>query len=107
MHIGAGMAKKVLGIHLVCRQGLNVEDLDNGYFKSGHWKIAESSAISAQYLALHESKNQPSYKQGIIEKWERSEERPDRIIFYIKATDEPKEWVGGGTGEKGYFWSDQ
>ena len=101
------MAKKVVGIHLVCRQGLRVEELGNGCFKSGHWKIAESSANTAQYLALHESKNQPSYKQGIIEKWDRSEERPDRITFYIKATDEQKEWVGGGTGEKGYLWSDE
>ena len=101
------MPKKVVGIHLVCRKGLSVEDLGNGYFKSGHWKIAESSAKTAQYLALHESKNQSSYKQGIIEKWKGSEERPDRIIFYVKATDEPKEWVGDGTGEKGYFWSDE
>ncbi len=97
------MDKKVVGIHLVCRQGLNVEDLGNGKFKSGHWKISESSARTAQYLALHESKNQPSYRQGIIESWERSEERPDRLIFYVKATNEPKEWVGGGAGEKGFF----
>lgn len=101
------MAKKVVGIHLVCRQRLRVEELGNGEFKSGHWKISESSANTAQYLALHESKNQPSYKQGIIEKWKRSEERPDRITFYVKATDEQKEWVGGGTGEKGYLWSDE
>jgi hypothetical protein len=101
------MAKKVVGIHLVCRQRLRVEELGNGYFKSGHWKIAESRANTAQYLALHESKNQPSYKQGIIENWKRSEERPDRIIFYVKATDEQKEWVGGGAGEKGYLWFDE
>ena len=66
------MAKKVVGIHLVCRKGLNVEDFGNEYFKSGHWKISESSAKTAQYLALHESKNQSSYKQGVIENWERS-----------------------------------
>lgn len=101
------MPNKVVGIHLICHQGLNVKNLGNGYFKSGHWKIAEIHAKTAHYLALHESKNQPSYKQGIIESWERSEEHPDRIIFYVKATDEPKEWVGGGTGEKGYLWSDE
>lgn len=101
------MAKKVVGIHLVCRQGLNVEELGNGYFKSGHWKIAERRAETAQYLALHESKNQPSYKQGIIENWQRSKERPERITFYVKATNEQKEWVGSGAGEKGYFWSDE
>lgn len=101
------MTKKVVGIHLVCRKDLNVEDLDDGYFKSGYWKIAERHARTAQYLALHESKSQQSYRQGVIEDWKRSEERPNRIIFYIKATDELKEWVGGGSGEKGYFWSDE
>ncbi len=101
------MAKKVLGIHLVCRQDLNVEHLENGYFKSGDWKIAERHARTAQYLALHETKNQQSYRQGIIESWERSEEHPDRIIFCVKATNEPKEWVGSQAGEKGYCWSDE
>lgn len=101
------MPKRLVGIHLVCRNGLDVEDLENGYFKSGHWKIAEIHARTAQYIALHESKNQPSYKQGRIKTWERSKERPDRIIFYVKATDEQKEWMGGGAGEKGYFWSDE
>jgi len=51
---------KVLGIHLICHNNLNVEDLGNGYFKSGHWKIAESHPNTAQYLALRESKNQQS-----------------------------------------------
>jgi len=97
---------KVLGIHLICHNNLNVEDLENGYFKSGHWKIAERHPNTAQYLALHESKNQQSYRQGIIESWERCSECPDRITFYVKATNEPVEWKGGGTGEKGYFWSD-
>ncbi len=101
------MSKKVVGIHLICPQGIDVEDLANGYFKSGHWKIDKIHAGSAQYLALHESKRQPSYKQGIIKTWEPSKERPDRLIFYVKATDEPKEWVGDGAGEKGYFWSDE
>ncbi len=101
------MAQKVVGIHLVCRKDLSVKDLANRYFKSGNWKIAESTASTAQYIALHESKNQPSYRQGMIESWERSEERPDRIIFFVKATDEPKEWMGNGAGEKGYFWSDE
>ena len=105
--IRSGMAKKVVGIHLVCRKGLNVEDLGNGYFKSGHWKISESRARTAQYLALHESKNQPSYRQGRIENWEPSEERPGRIIFFVKATDEANEWMGNGAGEKGYLWSDE
>ena len=51
------MPREVVGIHLVCRQGFDVEDLENGYFKSGHWKILESRARTAKYIALHESRN--------------------------------------------------
>lgn len=100
------MPREVVGIHLICRNNLNVEDFGNGVFKSGQWKIAEHRANTARYLALHEGKNQLSYRQGAIERWERSPESPDRLIFYVKATDEPMEWKGKGTGEKGYCWSD-
>lgn len=97
------MSRRVVGIHLVCRGGTNLEELGDGCFKSGYWKIAEQSASTAEYLALHENKNTPSYKQGIIKSYERYE---DRLIFYVKETETPKEWVGDGTGEKGYLWSE-
>lgn len=100
------MARKVSGIHLVCRNGLNVEELAGGRFKSGYWKVSEEAANTAQYLALHNQKNISSYKQGTIESWERSEAHNGRIIFYVKETEEPLEWRGDGTGEKGYYWSD-
>ena len=99
------MPRKVLGIHLICRDGLNVEELGGGRFKSGYWKISEQAARSAEYLALHNQKNLSSYKQGIIESYERLNEDGNRIIFYVKETPETREWVGPGTGEKGYCWS--
>lgn len=99
------MTKQVIEIHLICRNYLNVEDSSDGYFYSGYWKIAERHAKTAQYLALHESKTHQSYKQGLIEDWELSQERPGRIRFHVKTTDTPYEWVGGGSGEKGYYWS--
>lgn len=40
----------------------------------------------------------------MIEKYERC---GDRIVFYVKETQEAQEWVGAGTGEKGYFWSNK
>ncbi|MCT7966817.1 hypothetical protein NG799_10775 [Laspinema sp. D1] len=101
------MPRKLLGIHLICRDGLNVQELGRGRFKSGYWsRISEQSASSAEYLALHNQKNLPSYKQGIIESYERLNDDENRIIFYVKATPEPREWVGLGTGEKGYSWSE-
>ncbi len=96
--------RKVVEIHLICREGLNVVDLGNEHFRSGYWKISERHAKTALYICLHESKNKTSYRQGLIENWERSEERPERIIFYAKAMNNPMEWVGNGAGEKGYRW---
>ncbi|MFM6397848.1 MAG: hypothetical protein ACKPFF_14345 [Planktothrix sp.] len=101
------MARKVLGIHLVCRNGLNIEELGDGRFKSGYWKVSEQAADTALYLALHDQKNSLSYKQGIIESWEHYDGDGDRIIFYVKEFDRPLEWVGDGTGEKGYCWSEK
>ncbi len=75
------MTKNVVGIHLICRLDLNVEDFSNGHFKSGYWKISERHARTAQYLALHESKSQQSYRQGVIEDWERALERPSSNHF--------------------------
>jgi hypothetical protein len=100
------MSRRVLGIHLVCRGGTNLEELGDGWFKTGYWKIGEQPASTAEYLALHENKNTPSYKQGIIKSYERWFQSPDRLIFYVKETETPKEWVGDGTGEKGYLWSE-
>lgn len=100
------MDRKLLGIHLVCRNGFNVEELGDGRFKSGYWKVSEEAANTALYLALHNLKNISSYKQGTIESWERSNTHNGRIIFYVKETEEPLEWQGDGTGEKGYYWSD-
>ncbi|MEA5470684.1 hypothetical protein [Spirulina sp. 06S082] len=100
------MSRRVIGIHLVCRGGENVKDIGDGRFKSGYWKISEEVARNAEYLALHENKNTPSYIQGAIEGYGRIDDGSDRIFFYVRKTSEPKSWVGGGTGEKGYLWSD-
>ena len=101
------MARRVLGIHLVCRNGVKIEELEDGRFKSGDWKVSEQVADTALYLALHEQKNLDSYKQGIIESWERDDGDGGRIVFYVKELDRRLEWVGDGTGEKGYCWSEK
>lgn len=100
------MARTVVGIHLVCHNGKNVTELGDGWFKSGNWYVSEDVARTAQYLALHENKNSLSYKQGEIKSYERWADNPDRLIFYVKETDECLVWVGDGAGEKGYLWSD-
>ncbi len=102
------MAKKeVIGIHLVCRNALNVEDLGDGRFKTGNWKIHEKRANTGKYIALHNYRKDLSYMQGVIERWEPSEERPGRLVFYVKSTDNSRKWEGRGTGEKGFLWSEE
>ena len=64
--------------------------------------LSEETANTALYLALHDQKNSSSYKQGIIERWEDYDGGGGRIIFYVKEFDRPLEWVGEGTGEKGF-----
>jgi hypothetical protein len=102
---------KVSEIHVICHDNLNVQELENGHFKSGDWVVAECHCHKAKldkdvYFALHETKKQPSYRQGIIQNWERCPENPKRIIFEVKPTKEPMEWQGRAAGEKGYCWSD-
>mgnify|MGYP001033597133 CR=1 FL=1 len=100
------MSRKAIGIHLVCRNALNVTELGDGWFRTGYWKVAEEVAKTAEYVALHDNKNELSYKQGTLKSYERHFEDPSRLIFYVKETDEPLKWVGEGTGEKGYLWSE-
>ena len=57
---------KVKRIHFVCRDDLNVRDIESGAFVSGYWKVGADVALSAEFLALHQSKNEPSYRQGRI-----------------------------------------
>jgi hypothetical protein len=103
----------VVGIHLKCEQGTNVEDQPDGTFWTGNWVIDEAHAVLAPrvgaYLALHEQKTRPSYMQGKIIDWRRSNREPPAkiqtgVAFLVKSTSQPYSWVGESTGEKGYAW---
>lgn len=102
---------RVAGIHVICEDRLRVERLDNGYFRSGHWWVDKKHMTKEKldkgiYFALHETKKELSYLQGIIEDWEQSTEDPKRIIVKFKAMSKPMEWKGNGAAEKGYLWLD-
>jgi hypothetical protein len=113
----------VTGYHFVCARGRGVTDIGEGRFWSGSWVVAENNARnSAQrsvYLALHESKAEPSYRQGKIVDYRRSprdmvsdDETGDApktekgIEFLVEETSKAYEWVGDGAGEKGYRWAE-
>ena len=107
-------AMQVREFHFVCRDGEGVRDNGDGTFQSGDWVVSEVHCEPARrygaLLALHETKDEPSYRQGVIVGWEpivKSEYGDtQRVRFTVKSIDTPLEWVGGGSGEKGYAWAE-
>jgi hypothetical protein len=104
----------VAGYHFVCARDRGVTVQDNGMFSSGSWKVsravAELSLRYGAYIALHESKDLDSYRQGqivgfIIADREMVDKENLGIEFIARTTSEPRKWVGAGSGEKGYLWT--
>ncbi len=110
----------VIGFHFVCDRGKGVTTNVDGSVWTGTWVVDKVHADQGErigaYVALHATKAEPSYLQGIIKGWrktardpEYAEGRPTRIEFgidfLIQPTDEPYRWQGDGSGEKGYAWS--
>lgn len=104
----------VVGFHFVCGRDLGVTQIGHGQFWSGSWVVAEdrveASMAAGGYIALHESKAEPSYRQGKIVGFRKAArdmvaKRNEGIEFLVEATESPLTWVGDGAGEKGYNWA--
>ncbi|KFB08461.1 hypothetical protein [Nitratireductor basaltis] len=104
----------VAGYHFVCAKDHGVTFESDGRFRSRSWVVAEENVANSlrngAYIALHESRSLPSYRQGKIVGYEvvdRGLMGKDNtgIEFIVEADDLNREWVGDGTGEKGYLWS--
>lgn len=103
----------VAGYHFVCSGDRGVIDNRDGTFWTGSWVVAcknvDESLRFGAYLALHETKDQPSYRHGdILEYRLRERDMIDKdnvgVEFKVKASGNPRLWAGGGSGEKGYLW---
>jgi hypothetical protein len=103
----------VTGFHFVCDADKGVTMNPDGTFWSGVWVVDEIHGANAPkvgaYLALHKTRAEPSYRQGLVKDWRKTmrniaAKTEDGIEFLIEPTDQPYEWVGAGTGEKGYRW---
>jgi hypothetical protein len=103
----------VAGYHFICERARGVEHLKDGIFWSGSWVVSEANAkLSLEYgayLSLHERKSDQSYLQGeVIDIRVAPRSMVDKentgIEFKVRATDQPYDWIGTGTGEKGYLW---
>ena len=107
----------VYGFHFTCDRERGVTKNADGTVWTGVWVVdkvhAERAAKIGAYVALHESKVEQSYLQGIVKDWrmaprdrQYAEDRETKIKegveFLLELTPKSHEWVGDGTGEKGY-----
>ena len=100
------MPRRVIAMHFVCRDDLNVVDHGNGTFTTGVWRVSETAARSVERVALHTSKGERSYRQGrVLRREQVLYEGQPRWRFLVRAEEQRLPWSGGGTGEKGYVWS--
>ena len=107
----------VVGFHFVCPKKQKVTKNEDGTITSGTWAVAayhaERAAKIRAYVALHEKKSEPSYLQGVIKDWKPASrldgDEPKAIEtgvdFIFEPDDEPRDWVGDQSGEKGYAWA--
>jgi hypothetical protein len=81
-------------------------------FWTGIWAVSEAHwapalAVGA-YVALHESKAELSYRQGLLKGWRREARHgkaiPSGIVFLVEPSGIPLPWRGDGSGEKGYWY---
>lgn len=105
--------KYVAGYHFICKSDTGVEDLGNGQFWTRTWAVARDLALKSveygAYVALHENKSSPSYRQGKLIRIEvgsrgQSAKIEEGVDFLVESAEGPKLWVGNATGERGYLW---
>ena len=60
---------RVIGMHFVCRDDLKVIDRGDDFFETGFWAVAAKHCETMGYVALHEAKDQLSYRHGRVIDW--------------------------------------
>lgn len=106
--------------HFVCPSELGVSRNQDGTIWTGTWVVAEEHAERAArygaFVALHSSRAEPSYLQGMVKAWRKSRRQPrysgekqtqvdEGIDFLFEPSGFPLPWKGDATGEKGYAWA--
>jgi transcriptional regulator with XRE-family HTH domain/predicted RNase H-like HicB family nuclease len=86
------------GIHFVCRDDKGVSELADGTFESRAWRVSRANVEAAEYIALHQSKASPSYRQGRIIGYRFDTKRPDRYVFVCEAEPTSLAWPGNAKG---------
>jgi len=98
--------------HVICHQGLYVEDQNDGTFLTGFWVIRPEHISEGLVFVLHETKATRSYLQGVVlrltkvcEDQTPSGRRQRRVQLLVRKSPASLPWRGRGTGEKGLVWS--
>jgi hypothetical protein len=111
-------AKKILspvvGFHFVCQDDYEVQLLQDGKFWSGVWAVDQTHCRPAKqlrgYVALHQSKRNVSYRQGLIVDWKLEARTKGSkqigVSFLLSPFSQSLPWYGAGSGEKGYRRAD-
>lgn len=117
---GSRSGQYVSEFHFVCPDELGVSTNPDGTKWTGTWVVAQDNAKAAEkygsLVALHSSKSEFSYLQGIIRGWRKSQRESkysgDQTVktefgidFLFEPSNDPMPWKGDATGEKGYAWS--
>jgi len=99
-------------VHFICHQGRQVVDQNDGTFLTSFWVIAPEHIRPGLVFALHETKAEASYLQGVVLEVTRirEETKPSgrslrRVELRVRETPVPLPWRGSGSGEKGFVWS--
>jgi hypothetical protein len=111
----------VHGFHFVCPDEKGITRNPDGTVWTGTWVVdkihAERAIKVGGYVALHVTKSEPSYLQGVVRHWRTHKREPAYaegqlvktqfgVDFLIELTDQPVQWHGDGSGEKGYFYGE-
>jgi hypothetical protein len=103
--------KRLLEAHFICRQGRRVVDQNDGTFLTGEWVMKPEHIWQGLVFALHETKAQHSYLQGVVLRVThvreeiRAGRRQRRVELLVRKTPASLPWRGRGSGEKGFVWS--
>lgn len=91
-------------IHLICKDDLHLQRFPDGRFRTGVWLVGLEVATEAERIALHRSRSEPSFLQGVrLRSVAGMVDGKRRFTFEVRAEGEPVAWpVGGGAGEKAY-----
>lgn len=101
----SSFGSRVVGVHFICHQDMNVRHLGDGTFETGVWVVSDKHLETIRYVALHEFRSKTSYRQGEVLGWHAVDyQGRKRIVFHVKEDGIPRPWIGGGSSEKGYAW---